>query len=39
MEFKNINGHIEVYCNNKFIFSADNKAEAEKELKAQINVK
>ena len=39
MEFKNVNGHIEVYVNNKFLFSADNRVEAEKELKAQINVK
>lgn len=39
MEFKNVNGHIEVYIDNRFVFSADNKAEAEKELKAQINIK
>lgn len=38
MEYKNINGHIEVYNNNKFLFSADNKQEAEKELKAQIHI-
>lgn len=38
MELKNINGHIEVYNNNKFLFSADNRREAEKELQAQIHI-
>jgi|GEM_PF-2970279 len=39
MELKNVNGHVEVYINNKFIFSADNRDEAVKELQVQINVK
>ena len=39
MEFKNVDGYIEVYSNNRLIFSADNREEAEKELKAQINIK
>ena len=38
MELRKIKDHIEVYNNNKFIFSADTKQEAEKELKAQIHI-
>lgn len=32
MEMKNVGGHIEVYDGGKFILSADNLREAEKEL-------
>ena len=32
MEMKNVGGHIEVYDGGKFILSADNLKEAEKEL-------
>ena len=32
MDIKNIGGHIEVYNNGKFILSADNEHEAEKDL-------
>ena len=38
MEFKKVKDHIEVYNNNKFLFSADTRQEAEKELKAQIHI-
>ena len=38
MELRKVRDHIEVYQNNKFLFSADNKQEAEKELKAQIHI-
>ena len=31
-EFRNINGHIEVYLNNTFLFSADTIREAIEEL-------
>lgn len=30
--FKNVNTHIEVYCNGRFCFSADNIKEAMEEL-------
>lgn len=33
--FKNINGHIEVYSDDEFLFAADNLAEAEEELKSE----
>lgn len=36
-EFKQINGHIEVYINGDFIFSADNMQEARQELNTQCN--
>ena len=39
MELRKIRDHIEVYQNNKFLFSADTRQEAEKELKAQIHIK
>lgn len=32
-EFRNINGHVEVYLNGEFQFSADTKAEAIRELR------
>lgn len=38
MEFRKVRDHIEVYDNNKFLFSADTRQEAEKELKAQIHI-
>jgi len=38
MELRKVKEHIEVYNNNKFLFSADNKQEAEKELQAQIHI-
>lgn len=38
MEFKKVKNHIEVYNNDKFLFSADTRQEAEKELKAQIHI-
>ena len=38
MEFKKVIDYIEVYNNNKFLFSADTRQEAEKELKAQIYI-
>lgn len=31
-EFRNINGHVEVYSNGQFEFSADNMTEAREEL-------
>ena len=38
VEFKEVSGHIEVYIGNKFVFSADSKTEAIKELEAQISL-
>jgi hypothetical protein len=38
MEFRKVRDHIEVYDNNKFLFSADTRQEAEKELKTQIYI-
>ena len=38
MELRKVKDHIEVYNNNKFIFSADTRQEVEKELKAQIYI-
>ncbi len=32
IEFRNVNGHVEVYIDNKFQFSADTMSEALKEL-------
>ena len=32
-EYRNVNGHIEVYKNHVFCFSADTMEEARKELK------
>ncbi len=32
MEFRNVNGHIEVYLDGEFQFSADTKSEALSEL-------
>ena len=32
-EFRNVNGHIEVYINNEFQFSADTMSEALRELR------
>ncbi len=36
--FKSVMEHIEVYLNNVFLFSADTKQEAIKELKAQMSI-
>jgi hypothetical protein len=36
--FKSVMEHIEVFINNVFAFSADTKAEAVKELKAQLSI-
>ena len=36
IEFKKVLEHVEVYIAGKFIFSADNTYEAEKEMKAQL---
>ena len=36
IEFKNVMEHIEVWISGKFVFSADNRIEAERELKAQL---
>ena len=36
--FKSVMEHIEVYLNNIFLFSADSKSEAIKELKAQMSI-
>ena len=33
MEFRKIRGHIEVYFDGEFMFSADDMSEAEKELR------
>lgn len=33
-EYKNVKGHIEVYYNGEFLFTADNREEAEMEVKA-----
>lgn len=33
VEFRNVNGHIEVYQGGCFMFSADTKAEAQRELR------
>lgn len=30
---RNVGGHIEVYCNGDFLFSADNYAEAKQEIR------
>lgn len=30
----NVNGHVQVYLGNKFLFSADNEREAREELRA-----
>lgn len=38
MELRKVRDHIEVYQNNKFLFSADTRQEAEKELKTQIYI-
>ena len=35
MELRNVNGHIEVYFNNKFMFSCDTEAEALKEIRSE----
>lgn len=32
IEFRNVNGHVEVYIDNEFQFSADTMSEALKEL-------
>lgn len=32
-EYKNVKGHIEVYYNGEFLFTSDNYAEAEKDIK------
>lgn len=32
-EFENVRGHIEVYYNGEFLFTADDYAEAEQEIK------
>lgn len=34
-EFRSINGHVEVYLRGRFIFSADTKAEALRELEEE----
>ena len=39
IQMVNVNGHIEVTFNNKFLFSADTEQEAEHELKSQMNVR
>jgi hypothetical protein len=39
MELRKVKEHIEVYNNNKFLFSADNRQEAERELKSQMHIK
>ncbi len=31
-DFRSVKGHIEVYLNDKFLFSADSFSEAEREL-------
>ena len=35
--FKRVKEHIEVLCNNTFLFSADNETEAQRELLANIS--
>ena len=37
IEFRRVQGHIAVYLNGVFLFSADNMAEALAELKAEAN--
>jgi hypothetical protein len=32
IEYRYVNGHVEVYENGVFLFSADTKAEAEREI-------
>lgn len=32
-DFKNVKGHVEVYCNGEFLFTADSYEEAEREVK------
>lgn len=39
MELRKVKDHIEVYNNNKFLFSADTQKEAEQELRSQMNIK
>jgi len=36
VEFRNVKGHIEVFKDGKFQFSADNRQEAEKELENEM---
>lgn len=37
MEFRNVNGHIEVYLDGVFLLSADTIAEAMRELREEEN--
>lgn len=36
-DYRNVNGHIEVYYNGEFLFTADNYAEAEQDVRDMEN--
>lgn len=38
IEFRNVRGHIEVFCNERFLFSADTMSEAYQELRNEMEV-
>ena len=39
IEYRYVNGHVEVYENGVFLFSADTKVEAERETEYELSLK